>query len=61
MSGKALGSLMNFAPLPMVSALRSQSSAGSLSLRSLTLTLLGSPVSLLVTLAVHFVGKATIL
>ena len=36
MLGKALGSLMNFAPLPIVYALRSQSSAGSLSLRFLT-------------------------
>ena len=46
MSGRLLRSLTNLAPLPMPSALSSQSSAGSLSFRSLTLTLLGSPVSL---------------
>ena len=60
MSGSFLGSLINLAPLPMGSALRSQSSAGSLSLMSLTFTLLGSPVLLLVILAVHLLGKATI-
>ena len=61
MSGRLLGSLTNLAPLPMSSALSSQSSAGSLSFRSLTFTLLGSPVSLFLILAVHLVGNATIL
>ena len=46
MSGRLLGSLTNLAPLRISSALSSQSSAGFLSFKSLTLTLLGSPVSL---------------